>query len=97
MPVCVLALSPFSATLLFHLNVLNNADSFLATLSSLDVILAMSCFSFWSEVWILPLVACMSSYLALDEPRSMVSSTGPEPVEGFTWLLGLNSIPTVPE
>ena len=70
MPECVLALSPFSVTLLFHLNVLNSVDSFFATLSSLVVALAISCFSFWSEVCIVPLVANMSSKRMLDKPKS---------------------------
>ena len=50
MPVCVLALSPFFSTASFHLYVLNNVDNFFATLSSLAVALAMSCFSFLSDV-----------------------------------------------
>ena len=60
--------------MLFHLNVLNNADSFLATLSSLVVKFAMSCFSFWSEVCIVPLVANKSSNLPLPKPKSIASS-----------------------
>ena len=74
-PVCVLALSPFSVTLSFHLNVLNSADSFLATFSSLVVALAISCFSFWSEVWIVPLEAKTSFHRPTAVPKSRVLSS----------------------
>ena len=67
-------MSPFSETLSFHLNVLNNADSFLATFSSLLVTLAISCFSFSSDVCIVPFVARISSNLALEFPKSTALS-----------------------
>ena len=49
-PECVLALSAFAVTLLFHLKVLNKADRRFPTASSAVVMEAMSCFSFSSEV-----------------------------------------------
>ncbi len=70
-------MSPFSSlavTLLFHLNVLNNLLIAFAAVISALVSAAMFCFSFSSDVCMVPLVANTSSKRALEAPKSIASS-----------------------
>jgi len=73
-PKWVLASSPFSATASFHLNFLNSPLAATATLVSASVRASISCFSFLSEVLIVPLVAKMSSNLLDNKPKSLALS-----------------------